>query len=335
LCLILWGFLAVVLQSSAMPNHDDTRAVTKLVRRIQTLLLALQDGPLARPELLQRIADAYPSGDSARRTLDRDLTYLAQWGIVVERSRTRPPVYTLRGGTLAFSDGELRALALIRDTFGAHHPQGEQVQALLARLSDGLTAAARAQYEQRQVLRAPVQPAIDYTPHVALLARLQEAISRQLVIAFRYGAAGARSVLHRNVEPYEIEYYERHFYLVACSHDSGQVHDFRIDRIDAVSVEVLHGGSFAHATRPLITFRYRLAAVVARGGISQRFEQQRVVEQLPNGDVIIEAQGRSDFFIRRTLLKYAHNAELLWPPWLRAQLAEEIQALAKLYGSSE
>jgi hypothetical protein len=57
-----------------------------------------------------------------------------------------------------------------------------------------------------------------------------------------------------------------------------------------------------------------------------------VVERLPSGDAIVEAQGRSDFFIVRTLLKYAGNAGLLEPTWLRAKMAEEVRRLAALYG---
>ena len=47
--------------------------------------------------------------------------------------------------------------------------------------------------------------------------------------------------------------------------------------------------------------------------------------------MIVEAKGRSDFFIVRTLLKYAGNAELISPPPLRAQMAAAVAALAHLY----
>jgi predicted DNA-binding transcriptional regulator YafY len=86
----------------------------------------------------------------------------------------------------------------------------------------------------------------------------------------------------------------------------------------------------AHERR-FITFRYRLAAVLAQGEISQRFMNQRIIERLPSGDVIIEAEGRSEFFIRRTLLRYAGNAELLEPAWLREQMATDVAALTRLY----
>lgn len=310
-------------------------SATDFVLRLNALITALRDGPLSLDQLIAALGSTYPlSRDSARRMINRDITHLNALGIVIERSRHRPPVYTLQGGTPVFSPEDLRTLALIRDTFGAHHPQTIQVQDLLDRLTKKLIPTEAATYTRQQVLRMPLQPAIDYTPYASLLARLERATSARQALSFTYRSSLGDVRLHRMVEPYEIEYYERHFYLVAYSHNSGQIHDFRIDRIqDDASFRELHRLPPGMArSRPLITFRYRLAAILAQGEISQRFAQQRVVDTLPNGDVIIEAQGRSDFFIVRTLLKYAGNAELLDPPELREQMRSELRRMTELYG---
>lgn len=308
--------------------------LTRSLLRFSALIAALRDGPLDRPALLERLGDAYPHTPSARPMVDRDVRCLAELGITIEISRTRPPIYTLRGGAPVFDAAERRTLGLIRDTFGDRHPQAMQIRALLERLTNQLTEQEQADYARRQALHAPVQPAIDYAPYVGLVARLEDAISRRLIIRFVYQpGGGSRATAHPRVEPYEIEFYERHFYLVAYTSSSRQVLDFRVDRIDATSlatVDRLPPG-MEHTRKP-ITFRYRLAAVLAHGEISQRFEKQRVVERLSNGDVIIEAEGRSDFFIVQTLLRYRANAELLQPVWLRAKMAEEVRALAELYG---
>jgi predicted DNA-binding transcriptional regulator YafY len=236
--------------------------LTRSLLRFSALIAALRDGPLRRPELLERLRDTYPQTGSGRRMLDRDVDHLRALAVIIDRdSSTRPPLYTLRGGAPVFDEPELRALALIRDTFGNRHPQAAQVRALLDRLSAQLTSAELRIYARRQSRNAPVQPAIDYTHCAALIERLEHAISR----------------------------------------------------------------------RQIVSFAYRLAAVLAQGEISQRFEAQRVVERLTNGDVIVEAEGRSDFFIVRTLLKYAENAELLHPAWLREKMAEEVRKLAALY----
>jgi predicted DNA-binding transcriptional regulator YafY len=309
---------------------------TKILRRFVALLQALRDGPLNQPALLEAVwaQQAYPFTRNAARMLDRDIDYLQLLGVSIERSSQRPPVYTLHGSLPIFAEHELRALALLRDTFAKSHPQAATVHALLSRLTAHLTEREQQVYQQQQTLQIPVQPAIDYTLYAPLIARLEEAISTQRLIRFAYQSVGsATPKLHRRVEPFAIEYYERHFYFVGYSHNSGQVHDFRIDRIqDDEHFALLERlpPSMAHERR-FVTFRYRLAAVLARGEISQRFTNQRVIERLSNGDVIIEAEGRSAFFIRRTLLRYAGNAELLEPTWLREQMAADVAALGRLY----
>jgi predicted DNA-binding transcriptional regulator YafY len=305
--------------------------LTRSLLRFSTLITVLRNGPLSRPELLDRLGDAYPRTASARPMVDRDIRQLASLGIIITISRTRPPIYTLRGGTPALDADHLRALALVRDTFGNRHPQSAGIRALLATLTAGLNAEQQAEYARRQASRAPLQPAIDYIPHAGTIARLEQAISRREIVRFQYTNARGQHGAHE-VEPYEIEYYERHFYLVAYHAATRQLLDYRIDRVaDIRSLQTLPNHlSRTHERQPIV-FRYRLAAVLARGEISQRFENQRVVERLPNGDAIVEAEGRSDFFIIQTLLRYRGNAELLGPAWLRAKMVEEVAQLARLY----
>ena len=313
----------------------DQAPSTRSLARFNTLIAALRDGPIDRPTLLARLGEAYPRTASARPMIDRDVQQLSKLGIVIEISRTRPPIYTLRGGTPRLDAADLRALALIRDTFGSKHPQFTAISALLDTLTSGLDHDQQAEYAGRQVSRAPLQPAIDYTPHRGTITRLELAISRREIIAFHYTNTHGISSEH-HAEAYELEYYERHFYLVAYSLATQQILDYRVDRVtDIHTVQTLPAHLSRTHARPAITFRYRLAAILARGELSQRFEQQRIVERLPNGDAIIEALGRSDFFIMRTLLKYADNAELLWPDWLRAKMAAEVRSTDALYRKPE
>lgn len=302
---------------------------TRLIVRLQALLEVLRDGPLSLSELIARLGAAYPSGDSARRMLDRDCRHLAALGIIVERSAG--PVYSLRGGLPCYAASELRTLALIRDSFDARHPQASQISELLIHLTAALTERERNAYAARTARRAPIRPAIDYAPFADTIACLEHAIAVGQPVGFRYRPIGKPERHHALVEPYEIEFYDRHFYLVGYSALSRRINDFRLDRIRELSGHDQRRPPGLARTRPLVTFRYRLAAELSRGELSQRFEAQRVVERLENGDVIIEAEGRSDFFIIQTLLRYRANAELLWPDWLRAQMVAEVQALATLY----
>ncbi|MFV9505877.1 MAG: helix-turn-helix transcriptional regulator [Oscillochloridaceae bacterium umkhey_bin13] len=313
---------------------STTKPSTRLITRLHALLAALQDGPVSLAVLRERLQIAYPTGDSARRMLERDLVYLAALGIHVERTDP-PPGYLLRGGSPCYTQAELRTLALIRDSFDAHHPQFRAISLLLERLTANLTERERQWYAPHTLRRAPVRPAIDYAPYADLIDQFEQAILVRQPVRFTYRPASGRVRRHDYVEPYAIEFYERHFYLVAYSSLHRRINDFRLDRISD-----LHGHDHRLApglerTRPLLTFRYRLDAALAQGELSQRFEQQRVLERLPNGDLIIEAQGRSDFFIIQTLLRYRAHAELLDPPELRARMIEEVRALAELYATGE
>jgi predicted DNA-binding transcriptional regulator YafY len=304
-----------------------------MIMRMHALIEVLREGALTRSELIARVSAIYPSkADHARRMIERDIADLAALGIVIERERREKPVsYQLRGGLPVFTADELRTLALIRDSFDPRHPQFGRISALLQRLSAGLCPGERRQYEVRAARRAPIRPAIDYRPYSETIEILERVIALREPICFRYRSTRGREREHSYVEAYDIEFYERHFYLVAYSSLSRQINDFRIDRISqlATSQQRLPPGSARE--RRLIRFRYRLAPVLAQGELSQRFEQQRIVEHLADGSVIIEAEGRSDFFIIQTLLRYRANAELLEPDWLRERMAAEIRAMLNLY----
>ncbi|GAB4212822.1 MAG: hypothetical protein OHK0022_49130 [Roseiflexaceae bacterium] len=303
------------------------------VARWLDLLAALRGGPLRRDELLARLGSAYAPGDSGRRTLARDAENLGLLGIRIKISNNRPPVYTLVGPLPIFTEDELRALALVRDSFGARHPQSKPVRTLLERLTNELEPDERRIYQRRQALRVPLEPAIDYTPHAKLIERLEAAVSIRQRLTFAYRSLGSSEPRVHTVEPIDIEFRDRHFYLVVYSLLGNQVYDLRIDRIivDARFKELDRIPPGTEHQRKPVTFRYRLAAALARDGLSQRFDNQRVIETLPNGDVVVEAEGRSDFFIIQTLLRYGSRAVLLSPPELKAQILGEIERMCELY----
>ncbi|MCU0493656.1 MAG: WYL domain-containing protein [Chloroflexaceae bacterium] len=313
------------MNNPPLPAPDSSH-----IARLQALVAALRAGPLTRMALLEKLGAEYPDGDSGRRMVERDIKTLGHMGICIKKIAGRPLSYSLLGGVPNYSNEELAILALIRDSFDARHPQAQAVHALLCRLTEQLDAAQLAYYNRRQARRAPLQPAIDYSPYADVIARLEHALNVREVLSFDYRPSRGGVTTHSWVEPYEIEFYERHFYLVAYTSKSGQMHDFRIDRIQEIkSVQRLPPHHVRQ--RGYVRFRYRLAAELARGEISQRFEEQQVVERLPNGDVIIEAEGRNEFFIVQMLLRYRNKAELLWPESLRQQMGAVVTQLAELY----
>jgi predicted DNA-binding transcriptional regulator YafY len=300
--------------------------------RVVALCQLLTTKPHTFNDLYAALSENYSSNpESARAVLHRDLKAVEQLGFQLEKQGARPKRYQISGVRIPFDEQHLRTLALIRDSFGANHPQFEEIQRLLDLLTGQLSPEELRIYFQRQTSTAPVQPAIDYRPHNTTIRLLEKAISQHIVLDFLYRNSHGDEMRHR-VEPHNIEYYEQHFYLVGYSYDTKQIFDFRVDRIYQIRErQSLPPHLSRQHQRQVIRFRYRLAAQLARGEISRRFDQQRVVEYRENGDAIIEAEGNNAFFIVRTLLKYAGNAELLEPQWLRQRMLDDIRSLLAAY----
>lgn len=307
--------------------HERT---TTMIRRLAALLTVLRDGPCSFEQLYRQMAEVFDgvAKESARRMINRDLEYLAQLGIQVERNKG---TYTLRGGAPVFTEAELRALALIRDTFDHRHPQSAQINQLLQRLTRHLTETEQRIYQRRSHRQATVRPAIDYAPFAPLIEQLEAAIAVRQPVSFYYENSRKVRRIHRYVEPYDIEFYDRHFYLVAYTDNGSRVLDFRINRISDLRLLDQRLPPGVERRRHLITFRYRLTGPWVDDEVSERFEEQRVIDRQPDG-VVIEAKGRSEFFIIQTLLRYRSYAEILHPPGLRQQMMEEVRRLAQVYG---
>ncbi|MCS6887373.1 MAG: WYL domain-containing protein [Chloroflexus sp.] len=303
---------------------------TTIIRRLAALLAVLRNGPCSFDRLYRSMEDVFDgvAKESARRMINRDLAHLASLGIRVERQKR---TYILRGGMPVFDKAELHALALIRDTFDERHPQAVQVSRLLQRLTEQLTEAEQRIYQRRVSRQAMVRPAIDYAPFAPIIEQLEKAIAARQPVSFVYENSRKIRRSHRYVEPYDIEFYDRHFYLVAYSERGKRVLDFRINRISDLRLLDQRLPPGTERRRHLITFRYRLTGPWVQDEISERFDEQQVIERHPDS-LVIEAKGRSEFFIIQTLLRYRSHAELLHPPELRRQMMEEVRRLAEMYG---
>ncbi|MBA3947915.1 MAG: WYL domain-containing protein [Herpetosiphonaceae bacterium] len=305
--------------------------------RLAHLLAVLTPEFQQRSLLLEELAEHYPpSLDSARRVFERDIDALRRLGFLINKEDRRPPRYALHGHnrSLALSYDEVDILTLVRDAFGDTHPRSAVLQALLQRVTDHLPAKQQAIYAQHSTLSRLISLPVDDKLDLALIDRLKQAISAKHMIHFAYQSSGRPTLTrHPKVEPYDLEYYEQHLYLVGYSHLSGWVHDFRVDRIhDEVDFGALHN-NVQWDRRRSITFRYRASSLLARA-ISQRFEDQHEVARAEDGSVTLEAKGRNEFFIIQALMRYRSEVELLSPDYLRTRMRQEIEKMRAVYEES-
>lgn len=318
--------MAITIDTSA-----DIYAVIGRLMRLRDLLSAgFQDAP----GVLAHLPEDYADDTNGKRQLRRDLHNLEALGYSVKR-HLRPLRWSIEAGSHLLSDDDVHALLHIREAFTENHPLAALVTQLLARLTSDLSDTQRALWQRQPTLHAPLNPAIDYRDCADLIRWLEAAISQRRQITFLYRARGqSEPMRHERLDPYAIEYTDRHFYLVAFSYRYGSVLLFRIDRIvqdtQHDSPRMLNSSQQPRRRPKPIVFTYRLPVSFADGGVSERFTilSTKVDAQY----ITIEASDTSEFRIVRTLLGYGEHALLLdGPPSLMERMREAVNLMYTNY----
>lgn len=316
-----------------MSNSLDDE-VPAIVDRLVLLRDLLRQGPQRPRDIPGRIAHYLPD-ESGRRQVRRDLRSLEAMGYLIVRQQN-PLRLSLAGGPHVLADDEVDTLTYIRETFDQGHPLSATIQQLLARLTAQLPEPQRARWQRRPALRVLLTPAIDYSSYGPLLRWLDAAIVDRAQIAFWYRARNQRTpIWHEQLDPYDLEYTDRHFFLLAYSYVTGSVLTFRLDRIvediTLRSPERLPRRQQPRRESPPIHFTYRLPALFAEGGVSERFTTRAVRRE---GDaVFVDATDTSEFRIMRTLLSYGEFAVLVdGPASLMKRMRDVIAQMARNYG---
>jgi predicted DNA-binding transcriptional regulator YafY len=305
------------------------------LKRLIVLIVLLRAEPLTGPQLVERLHLHYRQDESGRRQLRRDIQDLREAGFQIERRRQPRRGYTIVYDPLAgiaLNDEQIDLLAMLRDGFDANHPCHKTLDELLTLLAAGLDQRQRERFERDASLHLGLKTAVSYTLVQPLFEKIQSAIRENRKVRFDYYSLDRRErPLRHIVDPYEIEYYQQHFYLVGYSSLARQIIDFRLDQIDVASFERLPiERDRDHDLYPY-QFRYRLTAYLAQRGISERFHDQQLAQRFPDGSVEIAARARSEFYALRGLMRYAANVRATYPPDLVSKMRATLDAMRALY----
>ncbi len=203
--------------------------------RVLTVLELLQSRPsITGPELAGRL-------EMDVRTVRRYITHLQDIGIPIEATLGRNGGYRLRPGfklpPLMFTEEEATAimLGLLASTWLEVGQSSIAIEGALAKVSRVLPTRARERLQavsSHLVLFPHHQQA---RPDASLLIDLSEAIHASLRIAIDYRSLGTGST-HRKVEPYGMNGWRGHWYLVGycCLRQDYRV--FRLDRIQNTQI---------------------------------------------------------------------------------------------------
>jgi predicted DNA-binding transcriptional regulator YafY len=305
--------------------------VSAKLERLLNLVAALLDTavPLSAEQISARI-EAYPSSSQAfRRAFERDKDDLREMGIPIRLEEIPGSDPPLTGYRIVRQEYTGRLPELTPDELAALHVASNLVRVQGFEADDALRKLGG-------VAAAPdAHPLLAAIPSDPRLPPLFGAATELALVTFRYRGTD------RTVEPYRISFTRGQWYLSGFDRTRGGERLFRVDRIEG---DVVVGAPKAFtrpssissdprvrawelgdndpvAARLLVDADQALWSVHAAG-------PDAVVEQRPDGSVVLELQVRDVAAFRSFALAFLEHAEVLDPPALRAEIVHWLEPMA-------
>jgi predicted DNA-binding transcriptional regulator YafY len=320
-----------------------------------------------------RIDEADPIGENTSRRADRmferDIKFLEDQGFEIKkiRSKARPTRYHIVKGSgprtmFLFTESEVDSLALLHNIFAdparyaqadplqplplqpPGNPFSEEILALIEKLVSTLPPEQQARFERgvhKPFVYFNLSTVADYLPHRPTVDTIVRAILHRQQIQFAYTPTHRAQdvVQHEHIDPYYIIYMEGHFYLIAYSHKMDRFFEYRIDRIQAASLQEMPDMIDVERRRHPIEFRFWIDGNIAKRGLSQRWLTQTLEREEAYLDergherrrVLVRATAYNEWRVLQQLLKYGDKAELVEPAHLREEMKDIVQRMWSFY----
>ncbi len=314
-------------------EHRGSRRSDEVLARAAAIYARLLQGEATRAELIAAVrtelgADAY--GAAPEDSLRHDLDWLERLGFKVITAPGHR--YSLTQVNPRFpvplTREHVEALAAARRAFEQtlyHKP----IESLVERLRPFLAPALRPVLEREPMVRVEI-PLLDHAPpSEEVLHKFRKAAHEQRRFSFIYRSPAGGKARRHTIEPEALEEREGHIYFEGYAPDYGQVLQFRLERVETTSVEILPT-RFPTRRRRATPIRYRLSPTIARFGATRRFPNHTEAV-LPDGWVEVRAETRDLFWAGKILLKYGEHCVALEPPELVKEMRRVVTLMAQNY----
>lgn len=261
------------------------------------------------------------------RTLARDFQALdAEFGIIIRHDARKRgyAIYTNSDEDISDYNQFLKLLEL-----------AERVETIAQTLQATANASRYIVFEHNDFYRGS-----------ELLKPLADAIQRKIFIRFCYQSYQKPLPDHYTVAPYLIMEHRNRWYLLGLDQAADKVKTFGLDRID--QVQLLHPFEEAVAFDYKALFEHTygitcLSETPSQVVLSFHPQQGKYIKSLPlhhsqkvlldnEEELRIELKVVLNIDLKMQLLSYGSKVEVLEPPQLRQEIAEEIQKALKKYG---
>lgn len=251
---------------------------------------------------------------------------------------------TFRLPAVIITEGELLALFLAGQTLRQSHgaPYEADLQRAFRKLAEFLPDEVSIRWEtleQAQSFHQTVTTLHD----IETFRRLADAVLHRRQLRIRYWTASRDAESERTIDPYHLACVDGEWYLIAWCHSRRDRRMFAPGRIrelaetgesfalpDDFHVADFFDGTFrvvADAGRPLQTVRLRFAPSAAKYIREKVYHPSQSVQAHPDGGLTLQFSLRSLTEVRRWIMSWGSECEVLEPAELRSDIHQQAAAI--------
>ena len=286
-----------------------------------------------------------------KRTIQRDIGVLETAGFpVVSEARDGTVFWRLLDSTkeraeFSFSLAELMALYFSRDLLQVLHgsPMHDALTTALQKIGAKLPASGHDLLRRlKELTTVSVTGWKDYTKSSETIKALNRAIRQRLTVHISHKPLKAPEARTRTVDPYRLWYAGGGLYLVGYDHAKGAVRTFAVERIinitstnqrftvrDDFDFEAFQRTAFpVHGGEPQLV-RIRFSPDQAPYIMERHWHDSQKFCPQDDGSLIMELQIGSLWEVKRWLLGWGVDAEVITPIELRKAIKDDCSELGR------
>jgi proteasome accessory factor B len=188
--------------------------------------------------------------------------------------------------------------------------------------------------------------ASDYAKKADVIDALMVGIEDSKAVFITYQSLQATEPVTYDVYPYGLIYHRGSLYLVGKSTEDGTIRHWKLDRMEAAEVTAFpfnrpKGFDLQEHLRKSfgvfqgdgdVCVKVRFSPTVARYVQESKWHDSQILMPQKDGSVVAEFQLSNTEEIKRWIFSFGQHAIVLEPAALRAEVMEDMQAVAKAYG---
>jgi proteasome accessory factor B len=287
-----------------------------------------------------------------KRTIQRDIAVLEAVGIPVISETRDGTVYwrlidsTKPSAELSFTLAELMALYFSRDLLQVLHgsPMQDALDSALQKIGAQLPPAGHDLLRRlKEQTAVSVTGWKDYSKSATVIDALNRAIRHRLTVRISHRPVKAPEARTRTVDSYRLWYTGGGLYLVAHDHAKRAIRTFAVERINDVTTtnqrftvredfdfEAFKRTAFpVHGGQPQLV-RIRFSPDQAPYVMERHWHDSQKFLPQDDGSVIMELQVGNLWEVKRWLIGWGAEAEVIEPPSLSSEIRQECKAILQL-----